>query len=62
MKSFASFDQNTRIISIVDLNAQSTQTGLHEISVTLDDGTDQIDEKIAVIIVVEEYKTVAEEQ
>ena len=62
MKSFASFDQNTRIMSIVDLNAQSTQTGLHEVSVTLDDGIEQIDEKIAVLIVEEEYSIAAEEQ
>ena len=49
-------------MSIVDLNAQSTQTGLHEVSVTLDDGIEQIDEKIAVLIAEEEYSIAAEEQ
>ena len=38
LSNFAAYDSTNKVITILDLNASSTQIGNHEVKLTLDDG------------------------
>ena len=38
LSSFASYDSTNKVITVPDLNAESTLIGTHEVKLTLDDG------------------------